>query len=104
MIDVIKTSLITANFIAKGLVLAITGLFLATMPGKLVSSSGPNQSSNTFNFFRIVENPSSEKSDQLQSVKISERGRSFVIFTELSPSFSIPLSEIISIKIEREET
>lgn len=96
--------LIGPNFIVKSIVLAIIGLSLTIMPWKLVSSSAPNQPGVTFDFFRIVENPTSEKSDHLQSVKINERGRSFVIYTDRKPSFSILDSEIISITIEREET
>jgi len=99
----IKSRLIGPNLIAQSIVLAIIGLCLATMPGKLVSSSAPNQTGVTFDFYRIVEKSTSEKSDHLQSVKINERGRSFVIYTERNPSYKMPLSEIIAITIEREK-
>ena len=80
------------------------GLSLATMPESLVGGSAQSQTGVTFDFFRIVEKPTSEKSEPLQSVTINERGRSFVIYTERKPSFKIPLSEIISITIEQEGT
>jgi hypothetical protein len=99
----IKSRLIGPNFIAKSIV-AIIGLSLATVPGKVVSSSAPNQTDVTFDFYRIVEKSTSEKSDHLQSVKINERGRSFVMYTERNPSYKMPLNEIISITIERERT
>ena len=99
----IKSPLNGANFLVNSIVLTIIGLSLAIMPGPLVSNSAPDQTTSTFDFFRVVENPTSEKSEALQSVKINKRGRSFVIYTERKPSFRIPVGEIISITIEREE-
>jgi hypothetical protein len=96
--------LIGPNFIVKSIVLAIIGLSLVIMLESLVRGSAQSQTGVTFDFFRIVEKPMSEKSEPLLSVTISERGRSFVIFTDRKPSFSIPVNEIISIAIEQEET
>ena len=95
--------LIRANFTATSIVFAIICLSLTIMPGKIVSGSAPNSTGITFDFFRILENPTSEKPDNLQSITINQRGRSFVIYTDRKPSFSIPVNEIISITIEREE-
>jgi hypothetical protein len=99
-----RSRLIAPNFIAKSIVLAMISLTLAIMPETFVGSSAASQTGVAFDFFRIVEKPTNDRSDHLQSVKINERGRSFVIYTERNPSYRIPLSEIISITIERERT
>jgi hypothetical protein len=89
-------------FNAKRITFAIIGLTLATMLGTLASSLASSHAAATFDFFRLVEKPSTEKTDQLQSVKIERRGKSFAIYTERKPSYKMPLSEIISITIERD--
>jgi hypothetical protein len=98
-----KLQLVGQNIAAKSTFFAIVVLCLATTsPTTLLSSPVPNQKGATFDLFRIVEKQSNDLSERLQSVKITERGRSYVVFTERDPAFKIPLSEIVSITIERE--
>jgi hypothetical protein len=91
------------EFIARRSFLPILALcLLTTLPGKLVGGSVPSKGGATFDFFRIVEKHDTDKSAHLDAVRIHDRGRTYVVYTERDAVFRIPATEVISITIERE--
>ena len=58
----------------------------------------------TFDFFRVVHKLPSEQPEKWQSIKINDRRGSYLIYAERVASFRIPVNEIVSITLEREQT
>jgi hypothetical protein len=77
---------------AKCIILITIILSLAIMPGKLVASAAPSQTTSSFDLFRIVEKSTSKRPDQLNAVTIYKRGKSFVLYTERTPTYRMPES------------
>lgn len=98
----IRLSLVGVSIARTSIFIAIVILSQFISPTTILSGTVSSQIGASFDLFRIVEKQSSDQSQRLQSIKITERGSSYFLFTEPSPSFKIPLSEIISITIERE--